>query len=231
MKTTNNTINEKLFSFPELFSTIAYIVHSYLGRRTPLESLPPRPEQISCEVLTLYDSVLGDVERVLLECPISLTSPAADADPGGDSAASGASSKQAPGSGTSTKKFDEGGQGRSSTASSSSTAASERGSSSPRQRAGNHSAPFRDSVRVIKRRVMKRSEVTSENEVQRFFARPDCPDLLLICHKVTSQRTPLLDEKGLYTKYDRFQQRLLENLHFHVLGQVFTTVFFHDCCP
>ncbi|CAD7937928.1 unnamed protein product [Amoebophrya sp. A25] len=56
-------------------------------------------------------------------------------------------------------------------------------------------------VGSIGQRTLKRSEVTNDSEVQRFFNRANRPHLIFVCHKVQGQRTPLLDGKGLYTKF------------------------------
>lgn len=56
------------------------------------------------------------------------------------------------------------------------------------------------SLSSVSSRTLKRSEVSTEEGVEDFFKSSD-PHLLFVCHKITSQRTPLLDSKGLYTKF------------------------------
>eukprot|EP00392_Amoebophrya_sp_AT5.2_P009145 g9173.t1 len=59
---------------------------------------------------------------------------------------------------------------------------------------------------ALTERTLKRSELTSDAEIAKFFQqdgnRPSrLPHLIFVCHKIQGQRTPLVDGKGLYSKF------------------------------
>ncbi|CAD7970183.1 unnamed protein product [Amoebophrya sp. A120] len=149
------------------------------GRRKDIQL--PEVSALHLELLSLYASTVTEMMGLLLPLPLTIPQ------------AAGANSKNSPNEDTdsSTSASESGGNKGGIKTSTNTTI----------QQAQKQIIPVGKAVKQIGERTLKRSEVTNDSEVYRFFHRTNRPHLIFVCHKIQGQRTPLLDSKGLYTKF------------------------------